>query len=385
MSRRQQSSTSSGSHGTEFQFTGKERDAHAGFELDYFGARYYDPRIGSFTSIDKASQFASGYMYGANNPLIGTDPDGNLFFVPALLWAGNAASGIAVSAAYGSLMATVSYAVTAPLAMGSDFTWRSYGKGFGNAIRGGALSGGITAGFSMLPSTGLRGAAAQALRSGASSVASSAIQGQRVSIGGTLANIAGSYVGSKVVGPYDARFSSRWANFADETMQSAARGMVSSVASGAMYNLGTGQNAFSHISERAGAGFLGGLGSGIATNVMHGSPFVLSKESGDDIDVSVANMKTTLGDFSVTYRAGGIFSWISPRSFESFGQVNLDSEDITDCDVVQHETYHAYQDVKYGHALMAGRAMNEQIYYGGLRYNTPGTIEYEAKQHQGIY
>ena len=33
---------SSGSHGTEFQFTAKERDEHGNFELDYFGARYYD-------------------------------------------------------------------------------------------------------------------------------------------------------------------------------------------------------------------------------------------------------------------------------------------------------------------------------------------------------
>ena len=74
---------SSGSHGTEFQFTAKERDEHGNFELDYFGARYYDPRVGSFTTIDKASQFASGYIYGANNPVSLVDPDGN--FVPELL------------------------------------------------------------------------------------------------------------------------------------------------------------------------------------------------------------------------------------------------------------------------------------------------------------
>ena len=61
----------------DFQFTGKERDAHHTFEYDYFGARYYDPRIGSFSSIDKASQFASGYVYGANNPISTIDPDGN--------------------------------------------------------------------------------------------------------------------------------------------------------------------------------------------------------------------------------------------------------------------------------------------------------------------
>ena len=71
-----------GTHGTEFQFTGKEHDAHgSNFSFDYFGARYYDSRVGSFTTVDKAGQFASGYVYGANDPLIGTDPDGNLFFM----------------------------------------------------------------------------------------------------------------------------------------------------------------------------------------------------------------------------------------------------------------------------------------------------------------
>jgi len=379
-----------GTHGTEFQFTGKERDDHGHFEFDYFGARYYDARVGSFTTIDKASQFASGYIYGANNPLIGVDRDGNLFFVPALVWAAHAASGIALSAAYGGVMATVSYAVTAPLAMGSNFTWKSYGKGFGNAFRGGALNGGFAAGLSMLPSMGLRGAAAQALRSGASSVASSAIQGEKVSLGGTLANMAGDYVGSKVVGPYKARFGSTTANAMDETMRSAARGMVSSVASGAIYNLGRGRSVFSDFGERARAGFFGGMGSGIATNLMHGAPFVLSKEAGEDVDVSVENMKTTLGNFSATTRKGGVFSWFVPRSFYAFGQVTLDEVDITDpkkrCDIIQHEFYHAYQEIKYGTALMTGRAWNELLYYGdGDNYGTPGTIEYEAAQHQGIY
>ncbi len=76
-----------GSHGTQFQFTGKERDDYGEFEFDYFGARYYDARIGSFSSIDKAGQFANGYVYGANNPVMIRDRDGNLgWLAAALLW-----------------------------------------------------------------------------------------------------------------------------------------------------------------------------------------------------------------------------------------------------------------------------------------------------------
>jgi RHS repeat-associated protein len=58
-----------GSYATPYKFTGKERDQHSTFDYDYFGARYYDPRIGQFSSVDAAGQFASGYVYGGNNPV----------------------------------------------------------------------------------------------------------------------------------------------------------------------------------------------------------------------------------------------------------------------------------------------------------------------------
>ncbi|MCX6825865.1 MAG: RHS repeat-associated core domain-containing protein [candidate division Zixibacteria bacterium] len=67
------------SYNEPLTFTGKQRDVHSTFDYYYFGARYYDYRTGQFSSIDKASQFASGYLYGGNNPIMGIDPNGNLF------------------------------------------------------------------------------------------------------------------------------------------------------------------------------------------------------------------------------------------------------------------------------------------------------------------
>jgi len=60
-------------------FTGKERDDE--IELDYFGARYLDPMLGMWTSVDPARQFASPYLYAGNgmNPIIGADDDGRYF------------------------------------------------------------------------------------------------------------------------------------------------------------------------------------------------------------------------------------------------------------------------------------------------------------------
>ncbi len=55
-------------------FTGKELEVVTG--LYAFGARWYDPELGSFMSPDPVRQFANPYSYGPNDPMNGTDPTG---------------------------------------------------------------------------------------------------------------------------------------------------------------------------------------------------------------------------------------------------------------------------------------------------------------------
>lgn len=49
--------------------------------LNYFGARYLDPMLGMWISVDPKRQFASPYLYAGNgmNPMNGVDEEGNDF------------------------------------------------------------------------------------------------------------------------------------------------------------------------------------------------------------------------------------------------------------------------------------------------------------------
>ena len=67
---------------TTEKFSGKEHDDQTGF--DYFGARYYMPGIGRFTSTDRfADKYPSlsPYQYAANNPALMVDVNGDSIWV----------------------------------------------------------------------------------------------------------------------------------------------------------------------------------------------------------------------------------------------------------------------------------------------------------------
>jgi RHS repeat-associated protein len=70
-------SYSYGAPDMRYKFTGKERDAESGY--DYFGARYYDARIGRWLSADPlAGKYPSisPYTYAGNSPLVFVDSRG---------------------------------------------------------------------------------------------------------------------------------------------------------------------------------------------------------------------------------------------------------------------------------------------------------------------
>lgn len=73
------------------QYNGKELSTEFGLDWNDYGARFYDPAIGRFPTIDpKAEQFSlqTPYAYAANNPIKFIDKNGENPVVPAALgWA----------------------------------------------------------------------------------------------------------------------------------------------------------------------------------------------------------------------------------------------------------------------------------------------------------
>ncbi|CAM4038461.1 RHS repeat-associated core domain-containing protein [Flavobacterium branchiophilum] len=71
------------SHNSPYKFNGKELDEESG--LYYYGARYYDPRISIWASVDplaEVSPHESPYVYCSNNPIMFVDPTGMIKELP---------------------------------------------------------------------------------------------------------------------------------------------------------------------------------------------------------------------------------------------------------------------------------------------------------------
>ena len=122
-----------------YKYSSKELDEEIGLDWYYFGARYYDPAIGRWLSVDpQASKYPSlsTYNYCGNNPTNAIDPDGEAFN----LLAGG------IGAAIGGFVAG-GYEVYRQMDSGKSlsevFTGDNLQK-VGASALGGAVAGGLT-------------------------------------------------------------------------------------------------------------------------------------------------------------------------------------------------------------------------------------------------
>jgi RHS repeat-associated protein len=81
-------SYNNGNENDRLKFSGKELDEEQGLKKYHFGWRDYDPELGRWNVVDPARQYASPYVYGGNNPIIGYDEDGRWFGIDDLIVSG---------------------------------------------------------------------------------------------------------------------------------------------------------------------------------------------------------------------------------------------------------------------------------------------------------
>lgn len=144
------------------------------------GARYYDPELGIWLSVDPEEQFYNLYGY-ANNPLIMVDPDGTLFGID------DALAAIIVGAVIGATAGGISGYQTAEAAGATG--GQKFGYIFGGAVIGGLIggvTGGAGAGVTSGVSAGLTATQIGAL--GAGSILNTTMAG---AVGGALSGAIG--------------------------------------------------------------------------------------------------------------------------------------------------------------------------------------------------
>jgi RHS repeat-associated protein len=371
-----------GSYATPYKFTGKERDQHSTFAFDYFGARFYDPRIGQFSSVDAAGQFASGYVYGGNNPVMGVDPDGNFFFLAApFLW--SLATSVGVSAA--------SYGLTA-----SDPSW----EGLARAVGGAALSTTLTGGLASLGGNVAHSFLYRTGASIASSMATNAAMGGGISWQSAIGATAGGLASEGIFGQFRPTGNNRLLNVGEEIAFGAAKGATGGVLGAASTNALFGENRI-NLGRAMGSGAVSGGLNGAASWAKYGA--ALKGPSDPYEEEALQAFLKDKGMSRPDFRTGGLVSrfaykdrWhngaLGRYDYKVGGKIFMfgfaDGLDLAGTWI--HEATHLWQHLVCGTAgflaeFKLDEAVQAQDDDNRSWYEIPGTMEYQAQWYSYYY
>ncbi|NUO03198.1 MAG: RHS repeat-associated core domain-containing protein, partial [Saprospiraceae bacterium] len=175
-----------------YQYNGKEYNNDFGLNWNDYGARWYDPTVGRWWSVDKLSDHPaqvglSPYQYGWNSPVKLNDPDGNIPCAQCIAFV------VGALVEYGTQVAT-------NMTNGHDFKsalthdingWKILTSGTASAVSLGISNSANTARAS---ATVIK----QLAVDGAESVAKQAIDGDKIDAVKTFTDVLGSQIGGNV-------------------------------------------------------------------------------------------------------------------------------------------------------------------------------------------
>lgn len=335
------------------------------FGLINMNARLYDPALGRFLSPDpyvQAPDFTQSfnrYSYCLNNPLKYVDPDGEWFWIPAVI-IGAYLGGSSVNGTFNLAKWDYNNMQTyAGIAVGGVAGYASAAVGassFGTGLAGGMMSGMVSGGINGAGMTAIMG-------SNFNDIVSNMTMG--ILMGGFSGALSGS-IGT-AIGDFSGVTGSSLKNGLYELGHSILKGGATGVTNGAM------MAAMEQDENYLWKGAL--MGAALNTSMAAlrisalGTTFIPNSEYG------------TLEDLGQVYRRGSIFM---PKSTGiTLGRnavVRLTGDLDYDRYLLQHETGHLSQINDMGMAKFYGRTAKEYIIKPGFKvtYYTPGTLEYDA-------
>lgn len=342
-------------------------------ELNYFGARFYDPVLGIWLGPDQARQFNNPYNGMGGDPVNGIDPDGNCVFTPV-------DAAICIGAAVGAVVGGGTYAATIAF---TDAEWDS--GDFGMAMGMGAIGGAISGGVGSLGTSMATNMAWGTLGNMASYTTTSTFFGDGPTMAGYGGAIVGGLAGGLLPSYQGLDISSNTGvditgNIIGELAYSGTKGAAVGALSG---GIGASIQAKSWDAFGAGArqgAFHGAIGGMVGAGLKIAAFGAAYEDWEAEVRVQHAekHLKTDLGIYKPTARRGFLINGMSigKNAVKSYGGEKGKN-------VAVEEWTHQVQQAKQGPMQYMSRGLSEQVGLGRdcdavCAYNFVGTNEYQA-------
>jgi hypothetical protein len=304
----------------------------SGSDLQYAGARFYDPQLGTFLTHDPLRQFANPYAYGPWDPVNGTDPSGTFFLIDDILYF--VVVYVVIPAAIGTAVSSIVAA-----AQGRDVGQAAATGALGGAIAGpGALGGGL----GLLISGAASGAATSALNGG--NPGTGALVGAIAGIAGSIGGGGGAY------------------GFKD-ALVGAAEGAAVGCIGGELQGGGCGQGA---ATGAAVGGALGFATSEEAMNTYGGFGFKTNEQVIADY-AAAGNFQAAI-DYVPSLQGGGVYGITDPKT----GVVSVAPEAFSQPSMLQATLVH-----ELAHRL--------DVFAGAVQFDASGAISNRGALEQRAY